>query len=160
MKIRPLIASDFSSVATIYKKGIATGITTFETKVPDWESWNQKYNECCRFVVEKNNIVVGWCALNKVSKRKVYKGVAEDTIYIDSVFQGKHWGRLLLKHLISESEREGFWTLQAAIFPQNKSSISLHISCGFRVIGVRKKIAQRDGIWYDNILMERRSILI
>lgn len=160
MKIRPLIASDFSSVATIYKKGIATGITTFETKVPDWESWNQKYNECCRFVVEKNNIVVGWCALNKVSKRKVYKGVAEDTIYIDSVFQGKHWGRLLLKHLISESEREGFWTLQAAIFPQNKSSISLHISCGFRVIGVREKIAQRDGIWYDNILIERRSILI
>lgn len=160
MKIRPLIASDFSSVATIYKKGIATGITTFETKVPDWESWNQKYNECCRFVVEKNNIVVGWCALNKVSKRKVYKGVAEDTIYIDSVFQGKHWGRLLLRHLISESEREGFWTLQAAIFPQNKSSISLHISCGFRVIGVRKKIAQRDGIWYDNILIERRSILI
>ena len=160
MKIHPLIASDFSSVATIYKKGIATGITTFETKVPDWESWNQKYNECCRFVVEKNNIVVGWCALNKVSKRKVYKGVAEDTIYIDSDFQGKHWGRLLLRHLISESEREGFWTLQAAIFPQNKSSISLHISCGFRVIGVRKKIAQRDGIWYDNILIERRSILI
>lgn len=160
MKIRPLIASYFSSVATIYKKGIATGITTFETKVPDWESWNQKYNECCRFVVEKNNIVVGWCALNKVSKRKVYKGVAEDTIYIDSVFQGKHWGRLLLRHLISESEREGFWTLQAAIFPQNKSSISLHISCGFRVIGVREKIAQRDGIWYDNILIERRSILI
>jgi len=80
--------------------------------------------------------------------------------YIDSDFQGKHWGRLLLRHLISESEREGFWTLQAAIFPQNKSSISLHISCGFRVIGVRKKIAQRDGIWYDNILIERRSILI
>ena len=160
MKIRPLIESDFSSVATIYKKGIATGIATFETKVPDWESWNQKYNKCCRFVVEKNNIVVGWCALSKVSKRKVYKGVAEDTIYIDSYFQGKHWGRLLLRHLISESEREGFWTLQAAIFPQNKSSISLHISCGFRVIGVRKKIAQRDGIWYDNVLMERRSLLI
>ncbi len=160
MKIRPLIASDFSSVATIYKKGIATGIATFETKVPDWESWNQKYNVCCRFVVEKNNIVVGWCALSKVSKRKVYKGVAKDTIYIDSDYQGKHWGRLLLRHLISESEREGFWTLQAAIFPQNKSSISLHISCGFRVIGVRKKIAQRDGIWYDNVLMEHRSLLI
>jgi len=81
MKIRPLIASDFSSVATIYKKGIATGIATFETKVPDWESWNQKYNECRRFIIEKNNLVVGWCALSKVSKRRVYKGVAEDTIY-------------------------------------------------------------------------------
>ncbi len=159
MKIRPLIASDYPQVAEIYKKGLATGIATFETKVPDWETWNLKFLDCCRFVLEYNNDVIGWCALSAVSNRKVYHGVAEDTIYIDSGYQSKNLGRKLLLHLISKSKNYGFWTLQAAIFSQNKSSIALHKSCGFREIGFREKIAKRDGIWHDNVLMERRNKL-
>jgi len=38
--------------------------------------------------------------------------------------------------------------------------IKLHEHFGFRKIGFREKIAQRDGIWYDNVLMERRSKII
>ena len=159
MNIRPLIESDFQKVASIYKKGMDTGIATFETKVRDWNFWNQKYIESCRFVVEENDTIIGWCGLSLVSKRDVYKGIAEDTIYIDPEFQGKHIGRFLLQHLIPESEKNGFWTLYAAIFPKNKASIALHKSCGFRIIGFREKIAQRNGIWYDNVLMERRSKL-
>ncbi len=159
MIIRPLIASDFPQVAAIYKKGLATGFASFETKVPDWNTWNLKFLDCCRFVLVLNDKVIGWCALSNVSKRKVYSGVAEDTIYIDRDYQGKSLGKKLLLHLISESKKNGFWTLQAAIFSQNKSSIALHKACGFREIGIREKIAKRDGKWHDNVLMERRNKL-
>ena len=159
MNIRPLIASDFPQVAAIYKKGLATGFASFETKVPDWNTWNLKFLDCCRFVLVLNDKVIGWCALSNVSKRKVYSGVAEDTIYIDRDYQGKSLGKKLLLHLISESKKNGFWTLQAAIFSQNKSSIALHKACGFREIGIREKIAKRDGKWHDNVLMERRNKL-
>ena len=106
-------------------------------------------------LIEKK--VVAWCTLSAVSKRKVYEGVAEDTIYVASAHAGKGIGKFLLDHLVAESEKAGFWTLQAGIFTQNKASIALHEKCGFRIIGTRKKIGQRNGKWYDNVLMERRS---
>ena len=160
MNIRPLIASDYPQVAAIYKKGLATGIATFETEIPDWNSWNLKLLDACRFVLVLNDKIIGWCALSPVSKRKVYHGVAEDTIYMDPEYQGKNLGKILLQHLINESEKKGFWTLQAGIFSQNKSSIALHKSCGFREIGYREKIAKRDGNWHDNVLLERRNKLV
>jgi phosphinothricin acetyltransferase len=159
MNIRPLIESDYNEVSSIYKKGLDTGIATFETHVPTWVFWDHKFLSDCRFVIEDQNVIIGWCALSKDSEREVYNGVAEDTIYIDPEFQGKHIGRRLLNHLITESERKGFWSLYAAIFPQNEASITLHKNCGFRIIGIREKIAQRNGKWYDNVLMERRSSL-
>lgn len=145
------------AVSKIYFDGLATGVASFETEVPPWELWDQKFLKTCRHVAIVQNEVAGWCALSAVSNRQVYAGVAENTIYIATKFQGKGIGKALLKYLISESEKAGFWTLQAGIFPQNKPSIKLHENCGFRTIGIREKIAQRDGKWYDNVLMERRS---
>jgi phosphinothricin acetyltransferase len=64
---------------------------------------------------------------------------------------------MLLRELIDQSEKLGYWTLQSGIFPENKKSIALHQKTGFRIIGFREKIGQLDGVWKDNVLMERRS---
>jgi arsenate reductase len=157
MKIIPLLKKHYPAVASIYKEGLDTGIATFETEVPDWERWDEKFLPEGRFIAEVNGEVAAWCALSPTSKREAYKGVAEDTIYVDSRYQGEGIGKKLLNHLIHTSEKLGIWTLQAAIFPQNIASIRLHEDCGFRIIGTREKVAQRNGRWYDNILMERRS---
>lgn len=157
MKIIPLTKEHYPAVARIYKQGLATGVAAFETEVPPWDGWNDKFLNRCRYVMVDGDDVLGWCALSATSKRAVYRGVAEDTIYIAKEHQGKGVGKRLLSHLVKESEMAGFWTLQAGIFPQNKASIVLHQHCGFRILGVREKVAQRDGIWYDNVLMERRS---
>ena len=58
---------------------------------------------------------------------------------------------------VSHSENCGIWTLQAGIFPENAASVVLHKSCGFREVGLRQKIGQRDGTWRDVLLLERRS---
>ncbi|MEP2937585.1 MAG: GNAT family N-acetyltransferase [Gilvibacter sp.] len=157
MKIRPLTKADYPAVAQIYTDGLATGVASFETKIPTWSEWDSKFLPVCRFVATIDEVVIGWCALSAVSKRDVYRGVAEDTIYLSAQHRGKGWGKTLLNHLIKASEAAGFWTLQAGIFPQNKASILLHENCGFRRVGIRKQIAQRDGIWHDNILLERRT---
>ena len=155
--IRTYKKQDWTSVSKIYTEGIATGIATFETEVPSFDVWNEKFIKKCRLVAEINNEVVGFAVLSQVSKRIVYKGVAEVTIYVAQSNRGKGLGELLLNALIDESEKEGFWTLQAGIFSLNKPSIELHEKCGFRVVGIRKKIGKRDGIWYDNHFLERRS---
>ena len=45
----------------------------------------------------------------------------------------------------------------AVIFPENEASINLHKKCGFRVVGTHERMGKMDGIWRDNIVMERRS---
>jgi L-amino acid N-acyltransferase YncA len=62
-----------------------------------------------------------------------------------------------LRELIEQSEGAGIWTLQAGIFPENVSSISLHKSLGFREVGIRERIGQLAGVWRDVVLLERRS---
>ncbi|GAA4275264.1 GNAT family N-acetyltransferase [Aquimarina gracilis] len=148
---------DWPKIATIYKEGIATGIATFETKIPSWETWDASHIKSCRLKAMIENQIVGWAALSPTSKREVYKGVAEVSIYITSKHQNLGIGTLLLSQLIKESEAEGFWTLQAGIFTQNKPSIALHKSLGFREIGYREKVGKLNDIWYDNTILERRS---
>jgi phosphinothricin acetyltransferase len=92
-----------------------------------------------------------------VSKRAVYTGVAEVSVYVGAESRGRGVGRALLDALVSASEDAGFWTLQAGIFPANTASVRLHERCGFRVVGVREKIGYHYGIWRDVLLLERRS---
>lgn len=158
--VRPLLETDWASVSKIFKEGIATGIATFETECPNWDNWTKKHFKACRIVAVYKNMVVGFGVLAPVSKRLVYKGVAEVSVYVSDDYRGKHIGETLLRQLIEDSEKEGFWTLQAGIFSENKASINLHLKCGFRIVGLREKIGKLRGEWYDNHFLERRSKIV
>jgi len=154
---RPMIDADWLQVVEIYKLGIDTGNATFDTEIPNWDKWNSGHIQVCRIVAVTENEIIGWAALVPVSTRKVYSGVAEVSIYISNKYQGLKVGSKLLRQLIVESEKNGFWTLQAGVFPQNKSSLKIHQNNGFRIVGYREKIGQMKGMWRDTILLERRS---
>ncbi len=155
--IRPLTAADWPMVAAIYQAGIETGQATFETAVPTWEEWDAAHLATARLVAEVAGQVVGWAALTPVSGRCVYAGVAEVSVYVAAAARGQGVGKLLLRALVEASEAAGIWTLQAAMFPENKGSVALHKSLGFRRVGVRKKLGELHGVWRDVLLMERRS---
>ena len=147
----------WNAVRGIYLEGIATGNATFEKDAPDWEQWNQNHLASCRFVAVLQNEVAGWAALSSVSKRAVYEGVAEVSVYVAGRMRGRGVGRQLLAALAAESEKHGIWTLQAGIFVENRPSLELHARLGFRVVGTREHLGCLDGRWRDVVLMERRS---
>jgi len=155
--IRSMTEQDWPSVADIYKQGIETGEATFEKEVPSWDKWNSSHMPKCRFVSVVNDRVIAWGALTQVSSRCVYAGVAEVSVYVSKEFQGLKIGTKILEKLILESEKEGIWTLQAGIFPENKASIKIHKNLGFRIVGFREKIGKMDEIWRDTVLLELRS---
>ncbi len=157
MNLRPLRKEDFRAVSNIYAEGVATGIATFETEIPDWPTWDEKYIDSCRIVASIHTNVIGFAVLSQVSKRNVYMGVAEVSVYVSDQQKGRGVGEILLNELIKESEANGFWTLQAGIFSENIASINLHQKCGFRIVGIRKEIGKLNGKWYDNHVLERRS---
>jgi phosphinothricin acetyltransferase len=101
--------------------------------------------------------VLGWAALTPASGRCIYAGVAEVSVYVALAAQGKGVGKRLLNELILESERNGFWTLQASIFRENTASMKIHQGAGFRIVGFRERIGKMDGRWRDTVFLERRS---
>ena len=150
-------AIDWEIVREIYLEGIASGHATFETQAPSWDDWDANHHRFARLILRSNEKIMGWAALSGVSRRKVYEGVAEVSVYVASKARGLGFGQRLLARLIEESERNGIWTLQASIFSKNIASIRLHNRCGFREVGRRERIAKLNGVWRDTILMERRS---
>ena len=147
-------------VKRIYQAGIDTGIATFESSAPSPEEWDDKFHNNCRLVGIIDDKVIGWAALQPVSEREVYAGVAEETVYVDPHYHGQGIGTLLLGRLIEESENEGYWMLTAAIFRENAISIHVHKKLGFRIVGIREKVARKDGKWTDTVLMDRRSKVV
>jgi L-amino acid N-acyltransferase YncA len=156
-QIAPMRPEDWAAVREIYREGIATGNATFEIELPDWEKWDSVHLRDCRLVARKGEHILGWAALSPVSRRRVYAGVAEVSVYVAAAARGRGVGRALLKALIDESERSGIWTSQAGIFPENATSIAIHKACAFREVGVRRRIGKLGQVWRDVLLLERRS---
>jgi phosphinothricin acetyltransferase len=155
LMIRDLLPEDWVQVAAIYRDGIRGGMATFETEVPPWERWEAAHPH--RVVAELDERIVGWAACGPVSQRWAYRGVHESSVYVARNAHRRGIGRALMERLIEDTEAAGIWTLQTSIFPENEASLRLHHALGFRVVGVRKRIGKRDGLWRDTVLMERRS---
>lgn len=160
MHITAATPADWPQIEAIYREGIRTNLATFTTEadVPDGATWFAgKLPGLTFLAVTGDGRCLGWCALSPVSKRRVYAGVAEVSLYVAGAAAGQGVGTTLLEHLITASEIAGIWTLQAVIFPENAASIRLHQKLGFRVVGVREKLGQLHGVWRDVLLLERRS---
>lgn len=152
-----MTAGDWEQVRSIYLEGVKSGNSTFETEAPSWEHWNETHLPFARLVMRDEGTILGWAALSPVSKRSAYRGVAELTVYVTESARQQGIGHALLQRLIDESERNGIWTLQASIFPENVASAKLHSRCGFREVGRRERISTLNGVWRDTVLLERRS---
>jgi phosphinothricin acetyltransferase len=157
LEIAEMSRADREQILRIYLEGIATGQATFETDAPSWEEWGAGHLPFARLVAISNGVVTGWAALSPVSTRAVYAGVAEVSVYVSRDWRGQGVGRVLLEKLIEAAEKNGIWTLQASIFPENEASIALHKNCGFREVGFRERIARLHGVWRNTVLLERRS---
>lgn len=160
MRITSVEPGDWDSIRAIYLEGIATGQATFETEAPAWEAWDKSHLRRPRLKATEGERVIGWAALSPVSRRAVYAGVAELSIFVAAGWRGQGVGKALLSALVSASEEAEIWTLQAGIIAENAASIALHRTCGFREVGIRERIGRLAGVWRDVVLMERRSLRV
>jgi L-amino acid N-acyltransferase YncA len=158
--VEPMTAGDWPEVRRIYTQGIATGDATLEREAPDWSHFDHSHPAECRLVARDaaGGPVLGWTALGHYSGRKVYSGVAWESVYVAEEARGTGVGSALLRALIIESEAAGYWTLFAGVMVENSASLALHESVGFRRVGVQSGMGQdARGRWRDVVLLERRS---
>lgn len=155
--VRALGDGDWPAVRRIYREGIDTGIATFETAVPPSTRLAARWLPGHRWVAEADGAVVGWTAVTPVSGRDCYRGIGETSVYVAARARGRGVGKALLRRQVTAADADGLWTLQTSIFTENRASLSLHHQAGYRTVGIRERIAQRDGVWHDTVLLERRG---
>ncbi|MFY0405457.1 GNAT family N-acetyltransferase [Solicola sp. PLA-1-18] len=155
--VRAMDDDDLVDVRRIYAEGIAAGDATFETETPTVAALRTRWIDGHRWVATVDGRVVGWAAAAPTSGRECYAGVAETSVYVAADARGRRVGRALLRQQVDAADTGGLWTLQASIFPENRASIVLHHSVGFRTVGVRERVARHHGRWRDTVLLERRS---
>ncbi len=160
VSVDAMVPGDWPDVSAIFLEGIATGNATFETLAPTWEQWDRAHLPGGRLVARSGRTIAGWVALSRVSQRSCYAGVAEMSVYVATWARGQGVGDALMKAAIKASEQAGIWSLQGAIFPENKASLRMCENNGFRVVGTRERIGMRDGVWRDTVLVERRSRVV
>jgi L-amino acid N-acyltransferase YncA/DNA-binding transcriptional ArsR family regulator len=153
---RAMTDDDLEVVREIYAEGLATRNATFETVAPTAKRLAAKWLPGHRWVAELDGGVVGWAAAAPVSDRDCYAGLAETSVYVAEGARGRGVGKTLLHRQVTEADAGGLWTLQTSIFPENRASIALHHSAGYRTLAVRPQIAKLDGVWRDTVLLERR----
>lgn len=155
--VRPTADEDLPAVLRTYAEGIATRNATFETEVPEPDALRSRWLPGLSWVAELDGEVVGWTAITAVSERACYAGVAETSVYVAESARNRGVGKALLHRQVNEADAAGLWTLQTSVFPENRTSLALHHSAGYRTLAVRSRIAQLDGVWRDTVLLERRS---
>ncbi len=158
--VRPVADGDLDAVLAIYAEGLATRNATFETTLPTAEELRSRWLPGLAWVAELEDRVVGWTAVTPTSARACYAGVGETSVYVTEAARGRGVGTALLHTQVNEADAAGMWTLQISVFPENRASLALHHSAGYRTLAVRTRIAKLDGTWRDTVLLERRSDVV
>ena len=161
--IEAMTADDWPQVHRIYAEGIATTFATLDSEAPDWNHFDHSHRHDCRLVARERpgGPVLGWTALTAYSPRRVYAGVAWESVYVGAAARGRGVGRALLEAVIPASEAAEMWTLLAAILAENTPSLALHQAVGFRQVGIERGFGQDGrGRWRDVHLLERRSAIV
>lgn len=155
--VRQMRETDLPAVLAIYAAGIEAGGATLTAEAPSMADWDRAHLPVCRLVAERDGNIIGFAALTPFSARSVYRGVGELSVYVDPAWQGQGVGRMLMDALLAQSQAHGFWTLLAKVLSGNGASLRLHERSGFRVVGVHERFGQdKDGVWQDIVLLERR----
>ena len=128
-----------------------------QTEVPDRRTLDSRWLPGHRWIAEIDGQIAGWTAVSPTSSRDCYAGVGETSVYVGEDFRRRGVGKTLLHKQVTAADAGGLWTLQTAVFPENRASLALHHSAGYRTLGVRERVAQHHGVWRDTVLLERRS---
>jgi len=156
LQARAATKADATAISRIYNQGIEDRVATFETRLrtpADVEAWFDGVHPVV--VVEDEDNVIAFASTSTYRPRDCYAGIAEFSVYTAREARGRGAGRMAMAALIDAAEQAGFWKLVSRIFPENRASLALMRSLGFREVGIYEKHAKLGGEWRDVVIVEK-----
>lgn len=161
IQIRRTKMNDLCELNAILNEVISSSsayLSSRSKSIEDTKLWFDQHNsEITYFSLSAlhENTFIGWASLSPYKDIEGYKETAEVSIYIKSEYRGKGVAVQLMKELESEAIRRNFNCLFSAITSDNVASISLHLKCGYYVVGTLKKCAVKNEKIYDVMFMSK-----
>ena len=151
--IRLATAHDASPILGIYAPYIENTSYTFETDVPDLESFTERINLYLQnwpwLVCEINGMVGGYAYAARHRERIAYQWSVESSIYVHDDYQRAGIATALYTSLIEILKFQGFRNVYAVINLPNEKSVAFHEKMGFEYFGTFKKVGYKLGRWKD-----------
>lgn len=162
LTVRDAAAADLPAITAIYAHHVLHGTGTFEEEPPDEAEMAARMERvrqagCAWLVaVDAAGTVLGYGYFAPFRPRSAYRYTAEDSVYVRDDIRGQGVGKALVAELLARAEAKGIRQMMAVIGDaENVGSIGLHISLGFRQVGVLKAVGMKFGRWVDVVQMQR-----
>jgi phosphinothricin acetyltransferase len=161
MNLRDAAPGDLSAMTGIYAHHVLHGTGTFEEEPPDEAEMAQRIAAVQEkgwpwLVAEENGEILGFAYLTQYRPRSAYRYAGEDSVYVRDDIRGQGVGKALVAALLRRAEERGFRQVFAVIGDsENVGSIGLHVSLGFRQIGLMRSAGAKFGRWLDVVTMQR-----
>ena len=162
MRVRDAGLGDLPAITAIYAHHVLTGTGTFEEDPPPEPEMAARMarvqGQGCAWLVaeDEDGQILGYGYFSQYRDRSAYRYTAEDSVYVRNDIRGQGVGKALVAELIARAEARGFRQMIAVIGDsENVGSIGLHLSLGFRQVGVLKAAGMKFGRWVDVVQMQR-----
>lgn len=155
-RTRAATPDDAPAVTRIYNEGIRDRVATFETRERREDEVREKLvgPHPAVTVLDDAGEVVAFAWSGPSSDRPAYAGIGDHGVYVAREARGQGYGAAALRALMREARESGLHKLTSRILTENAASRRLHLSCGFREVGVHRRHAQLDGVWRDVVVVE------
>ena len=160
LKIRDIKIEDYKEISKIRKMpGVMENILSNKDEEDELikEKIINRGNNQYWYVAEEDGKVLGLGILmNHGNLRKKHVGVI--TLMVNSDYQNKDIGSLLMDKLINLSESLNIIRLELCVFRDNYKAINLYKKFGFKEEGIKIKSALKNGEYADEIIMARINL--
>ena len=158
--VRPATSADIPDVTAIYAGFVVTSTATFEIVPPSEQEILARRQAVLALglpflVAELEGYIVGFCYASQFRPRQGYRFTVEDSIYVRSDCIGHGVGKALLAELISACQAKGCHSMVACICGVNAVSEALHVSLGFKQVGLLPEAGYKFGEWLRLLIMQR-----
>ena len=160
LKIRDIKIEGYKEISKIRKMpGVMENILSNKDEEDELikEKIINRGNNQYWYVAEEDGKVLGLGILmNHGNLRKKHVGVI--TLMVNSDYQNKGIGSLLMDKLINLSESLNIIRLELCVFRDNYKAINLYKKFGFKEEGIKIKSALKNGEYADEIIMARINL--
>jgi L-amino acid N-acyltransferase YncA len=160
--IRSIEIRDAQAVHDIYAPFVSDSAISFEIDPPDVPMIEQRIrnvrDQYPWLVLEAGGKVLGYAYASRHRERLAYQWCVEVSVYVHPAAHRCGVGRALYVALFEILRRQGYVNAYAGITLPNPSSVGLHESLGFQLVGVFTRIGYKFGQWHDVAWLQLRLL--
>jgi L-amino acid N-acyltransferase YncA len=154
MRIRPAnTAGDAEAIAAIYAPFVTDTVVSFEDVPPTADEMAARIERLTSthpwLVADDGGEVLGYAYACPHRERAAYRWTAEVTVYVDPRRHRRGAGKALYAALFEQLAERGYRVALAVIALPNDASVGLHEACGFKLVGVYRRIGFKFDRWWD-----------